>query len=341
MKNYSVQNLSSWRGALLSLVCLGSLPLAQAEPFNTTRYVRIDHMHHTAYIHDENFKRLPDNPLIAGTSVDPLPADKPRWFLGAKVDVVHRNHHTGEVHVMSTNPAYSEMNHHFVWAYRSPNRPLTERCPSNLPIGTGSELTHIRLPAGYGYKMHGGFLMGGTWHWENPANVSHHEDVYLRYVFQFDDNPTGYRDTHVSWVGMVPCTEEFPVPSGKSTKEGPPLVADRHLRIVAVMPHVHDHAKYIELRKNGKLLRRFKPEYAAVPVSHDDVGQGKTLLHVHEDHMPVEGLSMWAPGIYGPIVRKGEALTPFGAFENPHPIAIDNMAMFIIFWEEVSGDPGS
>jgi hypothetical protein len=153
-----------------------------------------------------------------------------------------------------------------------------------------------------------------------------------------DDEPDAYEDVNVTWVDMVPCESEFAIPPGKTKREGPPLVSDRDARIVAVFPHVHDHAKSIELQLNGETLRKFKPEYAKIGTEHDDVGEGLTPLHVHKRHLPTEGLSIWTPGVHGPIVRAGDSLTAAGKFYNPHDRSIDNMTLFVIFWQEIALD---
>lgn len=319
-------------------VCMvGLVSESQAEVFSKTRYVRIDHHMHTAYVYDEAFHQLPDNPAIPDTSIESLPEGKPLWFLGFNVDVVKR-HEDGMVEVVSHDPAYFEMIHHLVITYTSPNRPNVDRC-TNRPIGAGSELTDVSWPAGYAYKMDGGALLPSSWHWQNPANVPHHEEVYLRFIELFDDASI-YRDTQVTWIGSgtetEPCQEEFAIPPGKSEKHGLPVVAPEDMRLLLVVPHTHDHVKYIELRVNGQKLRRFKPVYAPVPVMHDDVGEGETPSHVHKDHLPSQGLSLWARGFYGPVVKEGDELSTYGKFKNPHSRSIDNMVLFATVWEPVS-----
>jgi hypothetical protein len=73
-------------------------------------------------------------------------------------------------------------------------------------------------------------------------------------------------------------------------------------------------------------------------VMHDDVGEGETPLHIHEDHLPSRGLPLWVPGLYGPTVKKGDQLSTYSRFNNPHERSIDNMALFGIIWESVSVD---
>jgi len=312
-----------------------SVQSASAAPFTSTRYVHINHMDHSAYVYNEHFQRLPDSPFIPGTSIEVLPEGTPLWMLGATIDVVKR-HPDGSIDVVSDDPNYYEMNHHFTWYYYSPNREVTDPCGVNIPLATGSELTDFRMPSGYAYKLDGGFINGGDWHWANPYGLPHSEDVYLRFVLLLDDEPEGYEDLNVTWVDMVPCESEFAIPPGKSEMQGPPLISDRDARIVAVYPHVHDHAKSIELQLNNKSVRKFRPEYAKIATEHDDVGEGATPLHVHRKHLPTEGLSIWTPGINGPIVRAGDSLTAVGKYYNPHNRAIDNMTLFVIFWQEIS-----
>lgn len=306
--------------------------VSDAKVFTVTRYIEINHEMHSAYMYDENFQRLPDNPRIPNTSIYNLP-NKPLWLLGFNADIVRR-HESGRVHVLSHDPAYSEMNHHFVMTYSSPSRPEMDAC-TNRPIGAGSELTDFSMPGGYAYKMNGGALMPVAWHWENPAMVPHMEKVYLRFIITFDTSGTTYRDTHITWVGAKPCKEEFAIPPGKSTLEGPPVNAPQKLRLVAVVPHTHDHVKFIELRNNGKSLRKFIPENARTATAHDDAGAGATPLHTDKNHLPTQGLTPWTPGLHGPVLRKNDLLTAFGSFNNPHPRPIDNMAIFYLVWEPI------
>lgn len=321
--------------ACAALAGIGLSGSAAAAPFTLTRYVHIDHAAHTAYIYDEQFNRLEDSPFIAGTSVEPLPQDRPLWYLGASVDIV-RQLPDGRLDVVSDDPAYYEMNHHFTWIYYSPTREVTDPCGVLMPLAAGSELTDFRLPSGYGFKLDGGFVNGGDWHWANPASIPHDEKVYLRFALLLDDAPDGYRDVNVTWIDALPCESEFAIAPGKSTKAGPPLPADRDARVVAVVPHVHDHARYIELQRNGRTLHRFVPATAPITVAHDDVGGGSTGLHVHRRHLPTEGLSLWTPGINGPLIRRGDTLSAFGSYNNPHRRPIDNMTLFVVFWEPVT-----
>ena len=322
---------------MLSLV--GLVSVSQADVFSRTRYVEIEHHTHSAYVYNEAFQRLPDHPNLPGSSLESFPEGKPLWFLGFNVDVVQR-HDDGTIEVMSHDPAYFEMLHHLVLTYSSPNRPTVDRC-TNRPIGTGSELTDVFWPAGYAYKMDGGAWFPSSWHWQNPTDLHPHEGIYVRLIELFDDASI-YRDIHVTWIGSgtetEPCEEEFGIPPGPSDRRGLPWAAPEDLRVLFVGPHTHDHVEYLEFQVNGKPLRRFIPEYAPVPVMHDDVGEGETPLHVHEDHLPSQGLPVWAPGFYGPIVKKGDQLSTYSKFNNPHERAIDNMALFGIVWEAVHAE---
>lgn len=323
-------------GSLLALAIIATTMPSEANVYAVTRYVAIDHETHTAYTYNENFQKLADNPRIPGASIEYFP-DKARWLLAFATDVVRR-HDNGQIEVVSHQPAYHEMVHHFVFAYSSPNRETVDSC-GNTPIAAGSELTDVWLPAGYAYKMHGGALMGAVWHWENPAHV-HHPQVYLRFILVFDDADAVYRDTHVNLIGTLDdCDEEFAIPPGRSEKKGAPETAPKDMRVVAVFPHTHDHVEYIELRRSGTKLRRFYPEYAPIPVGHDDVGEGETPWHVHKDHLPAQGLNFWLPGKNGPFVRRGEPLSTYAKFNNPHGRSIDNMVIFVTFWEEVHRGP--
>jgi len=309
--------------------------VVSADIFSVTRYVKIDTETKSAYMFDENFNMLPENPFVPQASIEYLPEGQPLWYLGSKIDVVTRDS-SGAINVRTTDPRYTEMNHHVVWAYVSDNKELTDQCGYNRPLAAGSEMTDVQFPGGYGYKMDGGAFFAANWHWTNPAKIPVHEEVYLRFVTQYDDSPSGYRDLNVSWVDMVPCDSTFIVKPGKSKVTGPDHPVDRKARIVAVYPHVHDHNKKIKLLLNGDGLREFEPENANIAVEHDDVGQGPNPYHVDSQHLPSEGLRMWNPGINGPILNMGDNLSVMGKFNNTHDYDIDNMALFILYWEDLS-----
>ncbi len=202
-------------------------------------------------------------------------------------------------------------------------------------------MTAIWALAGYAYKIDGGAWFPGSWHWQHPTDLHPHKGIYVRLIGVYDD-ASSYRDVHIMVIGSgtetESCRQTFAIPPGPSDRRGVPWVAPEDLRILQVFPHTHDHVEYLELQVNGQPLRRFTPEYAPVPVMHDDVGEGETPLHVHKDHLPSQGLPVWAPGFYGPIVRKGEALSTYSRFYNPHERSIDNMALFGIVWEAVHAE---
>ena len=305
-----------------------------AQPYSMVRYVRVDHAAHTAYIYDEQFNKLQDSPYIAGGSIEYLPEGKTLWYLGSAIDMIRRNNN-GSIDILSDNSNYTEMNHHFTFVYYTPNRTY-ENCNDNMPIASGSELTDFHMPAGYAYKMDGGFINTGAWHWSNPANIDTAEEIYLRFVFELDDNPAGYKDTNVSWIDTVPCQSDFSIPHGKFTSNGPDYKIANKRRIVGVLPHIHDHSKSLELRRNGEKIRKFKPDNANIYVAHDDVGDGAVPLHTSDEHLPTEGLSAWTPGINGPIVSAGDLLNIRAKFNNPHQQSIDNMAIMFVYWEDLS-----
>ncbi|MFV2058944.1 MAG: hypothetical protein ACC707_20990 [Thiohalomonadales bacterium] len=322
---------------LFSLLAAGLLfvSAANAAPYSVTRYVKIDHQDRSAYVYDDDFTVLTANPYVPKTSIEVLPDNEIIWYLGAKIDVVRKNPDSS-IDVLSADPSYYEMNHHLVWVYQSANKRVTDDCGFNRPLAAGSELTDMRWPSGYGYKMQGGVIFPSAWHWENPANVSTQEDVYIRFIMQLDNSPTGYKDTHVTWIDTVPCTSAFPVPSGKVEIEGPDYPVIEKSRLVSLMPHLHDHSKKIEFKLNGEKLRVFTAENAAIPVAHDDMGDGPVLLHTHAQHLPTEGLTTWSPGAHGPIMMPGDILNVRSEFRNPHAETIDNMALGILIWESLS-----
>ncbi len=307
---------------------------AHAKIFTKVYYVKVDHIDKTAYMFDNNFKKLVDSAYVPNTSMEIFPSGKPYWYLGLKSDVIRKNG-DGSIDVVTHDPRYYEMNHHFVMAYGSEKKPATDECGFSRPIAVGSEMTSFSFPAGYAYKMDGGVLTGGSWHWSNPAKVPTSEDIYLRFIATFDDSPKGYKDVNVSWIDMVPCSSTFAVKSGESEYTGPKQVAKEDMRIVMVLPHIHDHAKKFELLHNGKKLRKFKIGYQSVPVEHNVASGGLTPIHTDKDHLPADGMPVWKPGVFGKIIKKGDYLSVKGEFKNPHPRSIDNMLIALIFWEPV------
>jgi len=357
---------------------------AQAAPFTTTRYVRIDLKGHTGLMYDQAFRQLPEAPGKKRASAEFFPKGKPRWYLGYDVDIVRRNS-DGSVEVLSSDPAYSEMNHHISLLYFRDGRLPQERgrwrkllhrgwrfvqkifgndqarnhksnyvrrvCgqyplanPTDFPsvcylIGIGSEQTGFRLPKGYGIKVSGGYLKVEDWHWENPAEVSTDEEIYIRLVMHWDDNPTGYRNTYVAWLtGDSPDFLLFLKP-GSSNIDGPDYEVNQPIRIVAIYPHTHDHSRYIELRLNGKPLRRFTPRNAMIPVKHSFGEREASPLHASSGHLPVGGLTPWLPGENGLVLKAGDKLNVFGSFSNPHNRPIDNMIIFYVYWENLQDSP--
>ncbi len=301
-----------------------------------TRYVGIDLVDDTtSYVFDENFKQLPDNPKNSKTSIELLPKDNAFWYTGSTIDVIRRND-DGSIDVLSNNPAYSEMVHHMVWGYSSPNRIRDYKCGIARPLGAGSELSDIIFPKGYAYKMDGGVLLPVAWHWENPASVPVSEKIYLRFKINIEDNATAYQDINIDWIDTVACKSAFIIPPGKSKKIGELYTVKTDRQIVGIFPHVHDHSKEFKLKSTHGTIRSFKPENQKIPVAHDDVGQGPTLLHVDENHLPVNGLYSWLPGDSGPIISAGETLWMESEFDNPHPIDIDNMAITTIMWVPIT-----
>ena len=178
--------------------------------------------------------------------------------------------------------------------------------------------------------------MGASWHWMNPAGLPHEEEVYIRMTYKFDTEDQGYKNTEVSWIGAEPCAEDFSVPSGRSTKKGPDFPVDKTQRLVLSQPHTHDHVKMFELRNNDKKVLRIKPGYTETYVAHDDVGEGETAWHLDKKHLPAGGLPLWSPGKDGPVFQAGSVLSVSGKFNNPHPQSIDNMMIFINFWEDLT-----
>jgi len=299
-----------------------------------TTYLGIDTSKHTAFMYDENFNQYPDNPENPKTSVIPLPLNFPFWTLAQNYDVVRRNEN-GSIDVLSNDPAYFEMVHHMVMFYSAPNRARVDITDYPAPFSTGSELTSFFFPKGYAYKLDGGFLVP-EWHWQNPANVPVAEKLYLRMNLTIDNGETIYRDTNVVSIDAVPVTSTFTLPPGQFEMISPKYPVSEDSRIIAVLPHIHDHGSAIKLKSKHNTIKIFIPEYQNIPVTHDDMGQGATALHSHKDHLPVNGLYAWTPGLYGPIIKANDFLIVESEFNNPHPRSIDNMIITTIFWEAVN-----
>lgn len=336
--NEFIRNVFNYKlifSSLIFVILMTFSIVVISAPYTVTRYIKVDHHGHSAYVFDENFNQLPDNPYIPHTSIEVFPSEHNVWYLGSKIDIVRKNS-DGSIDVKSDDPRYYEMNHHAVWIYVSDHRKVTDVCGYNRPLAAGSELADIRFPSGYGYKIKGGALFPSTWHWENPASVPASENIYLRFSVLLDDATTDYTDTNVTWIDTVPCSSAFNVPPGNNFKiKGPDYTLPTKARIVSVTPHIHDHAKKLELRINGKKIRTFKPENAEIAVAHDDVGDGPTPLHTDKQHLPSEGLNAWSPGINGPIIYPGDVLSTHSVFNNTHARDIDNMAINTIIWEEL------
>lgn len=299
-----------------------------------TRYVAIDSVGKTSYVFDENFKQLLDNPLIPKTSIEALPTDRALWYTGSKIDVIRRNAN-GSIDILSDNPAYSEMVHHIVWGYKTPNRVRNYKCKVARPLASGSELTDVVFPKGYAYKLDAGVLMPVAWHWSNPASVPVSEKIYVRFNIDVDDNPTAYKDVNIDWIDTVACKSTFSTPPGESKKVGELHSVTTDRRIVGIIPHIHDHSKKFKLKSSHGTIKIFKAEHQNIPVAHDDMGQGPTLWHANKHHLPVNGLSAWLPGKFGPVISAGESLWMESKFENPHPGDIDNMSIAVIMWVPV------
>lgn len=318
---------------LLVIIMLATFSLnSLAHVFTKVRYVKIDHHQHSAYMYDQNFKQLPDSLFVAKTSMEIIPATI--WLLGFKVDVIRRlgDH---KVKVVSNDPRYNEMSHHFVFGYRSPDKAVIDECAVARPIVNGSELSDIHFPTGYAYKMPPGVFSGLSWHWANPANMANTSEIYLRYIMYFDktDVADSYKDVHVRWIDAVPCKSEFAIPAGTSTKTGPKQYVNRKMRLVAALPHIHDHAKSFSLLHNGTILKTFPIGNQNSPAEHDDMGEGLTPWHLHKDHLPTNGLQLWRPGQFGPVINAGDFLQTVATYENPHGQLIDNMAIVPLFFE--------
>ncbi len=319
--------------SLVMLFLIFNLQAAHASQRLMTIYVGIDTVNNTAYAYDENFVQLPDYPNNPKTSLMLIPENNPLWYVGSNIDVVRRNN-DGSIDTVSDDPAYSEMVHHLVWVYRTPKRTRDYTCGAALLVPVGSELSNFHFPKGYAYKLDSGGMIP-IWHWENPANIATTEKIFLRFNFIVDDVIGGYKDTDIDWVDAAPCVSGFTIPPGKSKKVSPKKLVTTDRRIIAVIPHIHDHGETMKLKSSNGTLVKFKPEYQNIPVAHDDRGQGPTLLHSHPDHLPVNGLYNWTPGQYGPIIKAGESLWVETEYKNPHEIDIDNMLIAFIFWEKL------
>lgn len=183
--------------------------------------------------------------------------------------------------------------------------------------------------------MPSGVLSGLTWHWTNPAKVEDSQDIYLRYVMYFDNTmvENSYKNLYVRWLDAKPCKSGFIVDSGSSVKVGPKQVFKKKMRLVAALPHVHDHASQLKLMQNGNLLKQFEIAYQYTPVEHDDIAQGEVPWHYHKQHLPANGLHFWRPGQFGVVIKNGDYLQMMASYNNPHQKPIDNMALVIAYFE--------
>jgi hypothetical protein len=356
---------------------------ASAKPFSSTYYVQIDHKDHTAFIFDKDFKQLPDAPENKKTSALFFEKGEVRWFLGYDSTIVRRKP-DGSIQDLSSDPAYTEMNHHVVFQYfrdipqppkRGKFKTLVKKGWKLLKDKSGlekekgdeetekykdkvcgqypfknysdnlfncyfmapsSEFTKDHLPKGYGMKVNGGFFKSNNWHWDNPSGISKDEKIYVRLVMHWDDFPTGFREVYHARTVRDETQLTFCVEPGSSEILGKEYQVDRPIRIVSLVPHIHDHANFLELRLNGKSIHRFTPKKASIPTRHSSCdGKKPTDLHASHDHLPAGGLTPWSPGANGPTLKPGDKLQVFGSFSNPHDQPIDNMVVFRLFWEDL------
>ena len=112
------------------------------------------------------------------------------------------------------------------------------------------------------------------------------------------------------------------------------------MRIIAVVPHIHDHSNYLEIQNNGKQLHRFESRNGALKAKHSTCGEEPIALHTSPHHLPVGGLSPWNPGKNGPVLQAGDKLNVFASYSNPHDRPIDTMIIFRIYWEDLQDSQG-
>ncbi len=324
-----------------------------AQSWTETYYIQLtfgDMANSTAHMFDSNFNPLPTASWNSKSSAVTYAVGSPRLMTGASFAMMTRDG-TGKLTDVSGMPCYTEMNHHLVLAAS-----FTQYGGYvEFPVTAGSELTSLKMPAGYGYPMEGVELGPAEWHWANLTALAGLDEgglggssdlgIYLKMELAFSDDPT-LQWVLSAWAGELDlCIAENTSDMNYTTV---PLLLHpkKQTRIVLALPHIHDHVKQAELRRKTpgpgmSLLHRYTPDNSlAYPVEHDDCaafGQ-PTAWHAHGSgvgHLPVGGLQahVFAPGSAGPVIAAGEQIVVEGTFNNPHSQPIDNMLIYIVYYE--------
>ena len=301
------------------------------------RYIGMDTVTGTAFIYDENFNVLPLAPGSTNSSAMYFPAGESTWMRSFYADVITRDQ-AGNITLVTNDPDYSEINHHLVMAYEGGIKGPTLCGFPQTPTGAGSEFSDLELPGSYAYQFDGGYLYPWSWHFmATPGAPGNGEEVYIQLTFTMDDVDRGYTDLDAGWLDVGNCSVFLCVDSGNQDLNSFPVpIPVNNKRLVAAFPHLHDHAQFMEIRHNGQLIHTTYPANANIPTAHDDCGGGATPTHSHPGHLPPKGLTAWTPGAAGPLLSLGDTLQVRAVFDNPHPVAIDNMAFYIAFWGDAN-----
>ncbi len=115
-----------------------------------------------------------------------------------------------------------------------------------------------------------------------------------------------------------------------------PLGKTLQKMLVAMLPHIHDHTLLMEIALNNpdNELTRFIADLGDTPSYHiDHSGRCPNHgWHQHGDggghHINVRGLSVWTPGLSGPILLPADRLLVTTLNFNSHSDAADGMANF-------------
>lgn len=215
------------------------------------------------------------------------------WITGVEFDIVSQvlNGSTWSDVIHTHNPAFSEINHHCIFACHTIGAPPPPT-PQGYPhiFWAGPELTDFILPAGYGINVSnkeigpapGG---GGGYHWWNPSSAvqvpmpvtAATPQLFLR-VCIHNTNINPGQDVKQFWTNgdtfMVPQSPQaqliikpsLAIPSGPSPTYS----------LVAAIGHVHDHCDAFDFVDSTTLATVVPVQYPKnllrEPATHENPG---------------------------------------------------------------------
>jgi len=262
------------------------------------------------------------------------------WLLGVETHVVRRTPDgilSEPLEQVEDMDRYSRANHHLVFSHVSRTKPPTEIfMDGQRVIAIGQEFTDLWFPAGYAYKISDGYMYPWNWHWHNFGGVPDDEEVYVQVIAYYDDDPdAGYRDLNVFWYDAQPLVSEFCTQPGRRSYDGFRWPVLERQRVVAIMPHVHDHAEQMELVHNGQTRAVFTGEFATRYTYHRSHNRCQNYpWALEEGSLVPKTLNMWYPEeelIFSP----GNTVMARSVYNNPHAGPLDAMAIMVTYYERL------